>query len=228
MNIAIIPARGGSKRIPRKNIKDFCGKPMIAWSIEAAKNSKLFDHIIVSTDDAEISEVAKAWGAEVPFMRPESLSDDFVGTIDVVAHAVKWALAEGLPLRAICALYATAPFMQAGDLDRGLSCLNSGDWDYAFSVTNFNSSIFRSFAYSDGGVKMFFPEHFEKRSQDFPEALHDAAQFYWGRPKSWIEKRNMFSKKSKPVMLPRWRVQDIDTQEDWVRAEKLSPLIFNN
>src|SRR3989338_983265 len=130
MKIAIIPARGGSKRIPRKNIKGFCGKPMIAWSIEAAKISGLFDHIIVSTDDAEIAEVAKRWGAEVPFMRPAELSDDHAGTTEVIAHATQWALDQNLDLDAVCCIYATAPFIQVNDLKRGLAALESGDWAY--------------------------------------------------------------------------------------------------
>lgn len=134
MRVAVIPARGGSKRIPRKNIKSFCGKPMIAWSIEAAKSSGLFDRIIVSTDDVEIAEVARQWGAEVPFMRPEELSNDHAGTTPVIAHATQWALDQGLEVTAVCCLYATAPFVQTEDIKRGWDALNSGDWDYAFTV----------------------------------------------------------------------------------------------
>ncbi|MDD2914472.1 MAG: pseudaminic acid cytidylyltransferase [Gallionella sp.] len=224
MNIAVIPARGGSKRIPRKNIKDFCGKPMIAWSIEAAKASGLFDRIIVSTDDAEIAEVAKQWGAEVPFMRPPELSDDYAGTTEVVAHAAQWALKQGFDVGAVCCIYATAPFIQADDLKRGLVALESGEWSYAFTVTDFAAPIFRSFKQnSDGGIEMFYPEHFLTRSQDLPMALHDAGQFYWGRHSAWIEGRRIFDRHSIPVVIPRWRVQDIDTQDDWIRAE----LIFN-
>ena len=228
MKIAVIPARGGSKRIPRKNIKDFCGKPMMAWSIEAAKVSSLFDHIIVSTDDAEIAEVAKQWGAEVPFMRPPELSDDYAGTTEVVAHAVQWALEQGFDVDAVCCIYATAPFIQADDLKRGLMTLESGDWSYAFTVTDFAAPIFRSFKQnSEGGIEMFYPEHFTARSQDLPTALHDAGQFYWGRPSAWIEGRRIFDKHSIPVVIPRWRVQDIDTQEDWERAEIVAPAIIN-
>ena len=224
MKIAVIPARGGSKRIPRKNIKDFCGKPMIAWSIEAAKTSGLFDHIIVSTDDAEIAEVAKQWGAEVPFMRPDELSNDYAGTTEVIAHATQWALDQGFDVDAVCCIYATAPFIQVEDLKRGWDALKSGDWAYAFTVTDFASSIFRSFKQnSEGGLEMFFPEYFSTRSQDLPTALHDAGQFYWGRPSAWIGNKRIFDRHSVPVIIPRWRVQDIDTQDDWKRAE----LIFN-
>jgi pseudaminic acid cytidylyltransferase len=143
MKIAVIPARGGSKRIPRKNIKHFCDKPMIAWSIEAAKSSGLFEHIIVSTDDAEIAKVARHWGAEVPFMRPDELSNDYAGTIEVIAHATQWALDQGFELDAVCCIYATAPFVQVDDIKRGWEALDSGNWDYAFTVTDFAAPIFR-------------------------------------------------------------------------------------
>lgn len=224
MRIAVIPARGGSKRIPRKNIKDFCGKPMIAWSIEVAKVSGLFDHIIVSTDDAEIAKVAKQWGAEVPFMRSAELSSDYAGTTEVIAHATQWAIDQGWPVTAVCCIYATAPFVQADDIQRGLEALESGDWEYTFSVTNFAASIFRSFKLNaEGRIEMFFPKHFSTRSQDLPTALHDAAQFYWGKPSAWIEGKRIFAQHSLPIMIPQWRVQDIDAQDDWTRSE----LIFN-
>nr|MDA3878014.1 pseudaminic acid cytidylyltransferase [Halothiobacillus sp.] len=209
MKIAVIPARGGSKRIPRKNIKPFYGKPMIAWSIEAAKSSGLFEHVVVSTDDAEIAEVARQWGAEVPFMRPEELSSDHAGTTPVIAHATQWALAQGFDVAAVCCIYATAPFVQTDDLKRGWEALSSGDWDYAFTVTDFAAPIFRSFKEtSEGGIEMFFPEHFATRSQDLPVALHDAGQFYWGRPSAWLEGKRNFDRHSKPLLIPRWRVQD--------------------
>ncbi len=220
MKIAVIPARGKSKRIPRKNIKEFCGRPMIAWSIEIAKASKLFDHIIVSTDDAEIAAVSKTWGAEVPFMRPAVLSDDHASTIEVLAHATQWGLRQGWTVSAVCCVYATAPFIQVEDLKLGLETLESGAWAYTFAVTDFAAPIFRSFRkHSEGGVEMFFPEHFSTRSQDFPNAMHDAGQFYWGRPWAWIEGKRIFDRHSVPITIPRWRVQDIDNQDDWVRAE---------
>ena len=224
MNIAVIPARGGSKRIPRKNIKDFCGKPMIAWSIEAAKATGLFDHIIVSTDDAQVAEIAREWGAEVPFIRPFELSDDYAGTTEVVAHATRWSIDQGWSVSAICCIYATAPFVQVDDLRRGLKLLESGNWAYAFSATDFASPIFRAFKQvAEGGVEMFFPEHFATRTQDLPIALHDAGQFYWGRPSAWTEGTRIFDRHSISVVIPRWRVQDIDNQDDWIRAE----LIYN-
>lgn len=224
MRIAVIPARGGSKRIPRKNIRLFCGKPMIAWSIEVAKTSGLFDRIIVSTDDMEIAEVAKQWGAEVPFMRPEELSNDYAGTTEVIAHATQWALDQGFAVDAVCCIYATAPFIQIDDLKRGWDALDSGDWDYAFTVTDFAAPIFRSFKQTaEGGIEMFFPEHFTRRSQDLPVALYDAGQFYWGRPTAWLGDKRIFDIHSVPVIIPRWRVQDIDNWDDWKRAE----IIFN-
>lgn len=222
MMIAVIPARGGSKRIPRKNIKLFRGKPMIAWSIEAAQKSGLFDQIIVSTDDPEIMSVAKQLGATVPFVRPKELSDDYAGTIPVIAHATQWVLDRGFELQAVCCIYATTPLLQIEDLQRGLEALQSGNWDYAFTVTDFPSSIFRAFEQMpDGGLEMFFPENFTDRSQDLPVALHDAGQFYWGLPDAWLKGKRIFDRKSKPIMIPRWRVQDIDTPEDWEYAEKL-------
>ena len=225
MNVAVIPARGGSKRIPRKNIKEFCGRPMIAWPIEVAKESGLFEHIIISTDDEEIAEVAKSYGAEVPFIRPNELSDDYTGTTEVIAHAVSWMYEEGLEPDAICCIYATSVFLTVNDLKKGFEALSKGEWQYAFSVTDYEYPIFRSFKEnSNGGVEMFFPEHFETRSQDLPIALHDAAQFYWGKPNAWLEILNLFEKHSFPVKIPRWRIQDIDTEDDWKRAE----LLFNH
>jgi pseudaminic acid cytidylyltransferase len=218
--IAVIPARGGSKRIPRKNVRNFFGKPMIAWSIDAALSSGLFDHVIVSTDDNEIADIAVQYGAEVPFMRPAELADDYVGTAEVIAHSTQWAVDQFGSIGAVCCIYSTAPFVQADDLKRGLDALCSGEWDFAFSVTDFAFPIFRSFKQNDqGGVEMFFPEHFSTRSQDLPKALHDAGQFYWGLPDAWLSRKRVFSDASFPIFIPRWRVQDIDTEEDLRRAE---------
>jgi N-acylneuraminate cytidylyltransferase len=228
MRIAVIPARGGSKRIPRKNIRPFCGKPMMAWSVDAARDSGLFDHVLVSTDDPEISAIAVKHGAEAPFARPAELANDHAGTIEVIAHTTLWAREQGWPVGAVCCIYATAPFVEIADIRRGLQELETGDWDYAFSATDFPAPIFRAFKRrADGGVEMFFPEHFLTRSQDLPVALHDAAQFYWGRPAAWIEGRRIFGPRSIPIMVPRWRVQDIDNEDDWRRAEIMAPLIMN-
>ncbi|RDE22571.1 pseudaminic acid cytidylyltransferase [Motiliproteus coralliicola] len=228
MRVAVIPARGGSKRIPRKNIKEFCGKPMIAWSIEAAKASGCFDRIIVSTDDDEIAEVAQAWGAEVPFVRPKELSDDFTGTIPVIKHAVEWLDSQGYKAEDICCIYATAPFIRSEDLSRGLESLQNESCDYAFSVTSFPFPIQRAIKIDvQGRVRMFQPEHFMTRSQDLEEAYHDAGQFYWGRREAWLGEKTFFQPGTVPVLLPRHRVQDIDTLEDWTCAELLFELIKN-
>lgn len=220
MNLCIIPARGGSQRIPRKNIKLFCGKPMIAWSIEAAQASGCFDNIMVSTDDEEIAEVAQSFGADVPFVRPSHLSDDHTATIPVIAHAVRWQMEHSQFPTRVCCIYATAPFVQAEDIKRGLEVLKSTDANYAFSVTTFEFPIQRAIRITqEQRVEMFQPEHFETRSQDLEEAWHDAGQFYWGKASSWLESKPIFSRDSVPVSLKRHKVQDIDTPEDWGRAE---------
>lgn len=218
--VAIIPARGGSKRIPRKNIREFCGKPMIAWPIEAAKASGCFDRIIVSTDDVDIADVAKQYGADVPFMRPAALSDDYSGTLPVIRHAVDWLQKNGEPVDYVCCIYATAPFVSPEDLQRGWEMIKQEAVSYAFSVTSYAFPIQRAIRLTESGrVAMFNPEHFNTRSQDLEEAWHDAGQFYWGTAEAWLEERALFSDGSVPVKLPRHRVQDIDTPEDWTRAE---------
>lgn len=226
MNVAIIPARGGSKRIPRKNIKIFHGKPMIAWSIEAARAADCFARIIVSTDDAEIAEVAREYGAEVPFIRPAELSNDHTGTIPVIAHAIDWLQQQGEQVDEVCCIYATAPFVQAEDLRRGLTLLREKEADYVFAVTSYAFPIQRAVRINGRGeVEMFQPEHFATRSQDLEEAYHDAGQFYWGLARTWSAQQPVFSGRSVPLVLPRSRVQDIDTPEDWVRAELLYRLL---
>ena len=227
MKIAVIPARGGSKRIPRKNIKDFCGKPMIVWSIEAAKASGSFDHIIVSTDDNEIAELAKKHGAEVPFIRPAELSDDYVGTGDVVKHAVEWAIKNIGKPEFICTIYATAPFIKPTDILKGLNSLVENNSQIAFAVTSFSFPIQRAIKINKNGrVEMFQPENFMVRSQDLEPAYHDAGQFYWATTDAVLNDVLAFSKEAVPVILPRHRVQDIDTYEDWGRAELLFQLML--
>ncbi|HDS1210615.1 pseudaminic acid cytidylyltransferase [Shewanella algae] len=222
MNICIIPARGGSKRIPRKNIKEFHGKPMIAYSIAAARESGCFDKVIVSTDDAEIAEVARLWGAETPFVRPDNIADDYATTIDVVQHAIEWCENQGWLFDKVCCIYATAPFVQPKDIKRGLNLLEESDIQYAFSATSFAFPIQRAF-YLDANehVNMFQPEHLNTRSQDLIEAYHDAGQFYWGNVSAFKAALAFFAPHSMPVLLPRKRVQDIDTAEDWDIAEAM-------
>ncbi|MDS1140033.1 pseudaminic acid cytidylyltransferase [Pusillimonas sp. SM2304] len=220
MRLAIIPARGGSKRIPRKNIKNFCGKPMLAWSIEAARRSGCFDRVVISTDDDEIADIAIRYGAEVPFLRPTSLSDDYTGTVPVVAHAINWHQQQGVEPSLVCCIYATAPFVRPNDITEGLEKLVNSGCDYAFSVTSYPFPIQRAVRINnEGRVSMFQPKYLHTRSQDLEEAFHDAGQFYWGASHAWLEGRPIFGVNSVPVVLPRYRVQDIDTPEDWLRAE---------
>lgn len=226
MKLAIIPARGGSKRIPRKNIKIFCGKPSIAWSIEAALNSECFDRVIVSTDDHEIADVALAYGAEVPFIRPPHLADDTTGTIPVVAHAVAWMSAEFVPVEFACCVYATAPFVQPQDLRHAFQILKDSGAEYVFTVTSFAAPLQRAFRITnDYRISMFDPSKFDKRSQDLEAAYHDAAQFYWGKAEAWLSRVPLYSDSSVPLVLPRHRVQDLDTQDDWLRAELMFKIL---
>lgn len=226
MNLAVIPARGGSKRIPRKNIKHFCGKPIIAWSIEAALKSKCFDKVIVSTDDAEIAEVSRQWGAEVPFMRPAELSDDYVGIAAVIRHAIEWYIEHITIFEYVCCIFATAPFVEAKYLRNGLEILKKNNADSALAVTSFPFPIQRAVRITkDGFLEMFQPEHYLTRSQDLEKAYHDCGQFSWGRPDAWRDNVGRFPKKVIPLILPRHRVQDIDTPEDWRRAELLFKLL---
>lgn len=222
MKIAIIPARGGSKRIPRKNIKLFHGKPMIAYSIETAKASGCFDKIIVSTDDQEIADVAREYGADVPFLRPSDIADDHATTLDVLQHAVNWCEDNLGNIDYVCCIYATAPFIQVQDLQSGLALVQEPEVEYAFSATSFPFPIQRAIKLSEKGeVAMFEPENALVRSQDLEEAYHDAGQFYWGSVNAFKSKLGIFGSYSRVVLLPRKRVQDIDTLEDWELAEAL-------
>lgn len=222
MRLAVIPARGGSKRIPRKNIKLFCGKPMIAWSIDAARLSGCFDNIIVSTDDSEIAEVALAYGAKVPFTRPPELSDDHTGTAKVIAHAIDWMNSNVDQVDFACCIYATAPFIKVEDLRLGYDQLRLSKADYAFSVTSYPFPIQRAIRITaNNRVEMFNPQHFNTRSQDLESTFHDAGQFYWGKASAWLKDKQLFTHDALPVLLPRHRVQDIDTLEDWECAEWL-------
>lgn len=219
MNLCVIPARGGSKRIPRKNIRDFCGKPMIAWSIEAAIKSGLFEHIVVSTDDDEIAAVATSLGAEVPFRRPVELADDHTATRPVVNHAIRDTEQRFVRPVHVCCIYPTAPFIQISDLQRGLDQLINSGADFAFTVTHFAYPIQRALKLTESGrVAMFQPEHRKTRSQDLERAYHDAGQFYWGLTEAFLDDRDTFSSLASPIVLPNWRVVDIDNEEDWDRA----------
>jgi pseudaminic acid cytidylyltransferase len=220
MIVAIIPARGGSKRIPGKNIRLFAGKPIIVYSIAAAQKCGLFDRIVVSTDDAEIAAVARDCGAETPFVRPPELSDEHAGTIAVTGHAVTWLAEHGCDAELVCCIYATAPFLAAEDLRRGHDVLIESGKTFAFSVTSFPFPIQRALRITqDGVVAAMHPQWIEWRSQDLEEAHHDAGQFYWGRAEGFRDKLSLYADNAVPVILPRYRVQDIDTVEDWRQAE---------
>ncbi len=229
MNICVIPARGGSKRIPRKNIKAFNGKPIIAYSIEAAIESKCFDKVIVSTDDHEISLVSKSYGAEVPFMRPNDLANDYTTTIPVIKHAINWMENENYTIDNVCCLYATAPFIQTKSINKSYKQLIDTDASYCFSVTNFVFPIQRAIKISENNrVNMFYPENFNTRSQDLDESFHDAGQFYWGKAEAFQDEVPIFSNDAVAFILPRYLVQDIDTLEDWVRAELMYQVLLSS
>ena len=222
MRLAVIPARGGSKRIPRKNIRLFAGKPMIAHAITAARASGLFDHVIVSTDDQEISHIACAWGAETPFVRPAELADDNTPTAPVVTHAIM-ACEEriGGQIDYVCCIYPSVPFIQIGDLLESFELLTRSDTDYCFPVTEFPSAIQRAMRQEENGRMLsFYPQYELVRTQDFEKAYHDAGQFYWGSKQAWLTNLHIHSSGT-GFPIPGWRVVDIDTEDDWERAERM-------
>lgn len=228
MNIAVIPARGGSKRIPRKNIKPFAGKPMIAYAIEAAQASGVFDHIVVSTEDTEIAEFAVSIGAELPFMRPRDLADDVTPTVPVIAHAIKACAAVGWRAQRVCCIYPGVPLIQQQDLRRALALLELGGTAYVFPVTPFPSPIQRALARDEQGcARPFHPEYVSTRTQDLQPAYYDAGQFYWGNASAWLDGVNIHAN-GKTIILPEWRVVDIDTPADWERAEALYRTIMGS
>jgi pseudaminic acid cytidylyltransferase len=224
MNLCVIPARGGSKRIPRKNIKEFCGKPMIAYAIEAAKSSNLFDSIVVSTDDSEIASISGSYGAEVPFMRPEELANDYAGTVEVIAHAICECDKAGLKPEIVCCMYPCVPLIQVEDIQKTLTLLESTSCaEYAFPITAFPSAIQRGLSRNANGMmSSFLPEKEQIRSQDFEPAYYDVGQFYWGYRDSWLQNARIHNS-GVGLLIPSWRVADIDTPEDWLRAE----ILFN-
>lgn len=218
MNIAIIPARGGSKRIPRKNIKEFCGQPMISYAINAAKETGLFEHIIVSTDDEEIARIAIECGAETPFIRPAELANDYTPTNPVVSHAIDICRELGVDPDFVCCIYPGVPLIQAADIEGAFNCLTNTDVDSCYPVTEFPSAPQRALKRaSDGTMKYFHPEFRMTRTQDLEPAYYDAGQFYWGKTNAWLSKNNIAD--GLGYLIPNWRVVDIDTPEDWKRAE---------
>ena len=230
MNIAVIPARGGSKRIPRKNIRDFCGMPMIAHSITNALESGCIDEVVVSTDDPEIADVAKSYGASVPFMRPKELADDYTGTSPVVRHAIQTLLDKNWSIDYCACIYATSPLLSAAYIKEGLDRLkNHPDIAYVFTAERYSFPIQRAIIKtSSGGVVPFDKVGITKRSQDLEPTYHDAGQLYWGHSNTWLNpQKAIFSPESRMIVLPAHLVQDIDTLEDWTRAEMLFKLLKN-
>ena len=229
MKTAVIPARGGSKRIHRKNIRLFHGKPIIAWSIEAAIKSNCFDRVIVSTDDEEIAKIAESFGAEVPFMRPKNISDDFTGTIPVIVHAILEEKKIGNNPEMVCCIYATAPFISIKSLQDGVKIASEKDTSFSISVTEYPFPIQRAIKIQQNDkLEMLQPEFFNTRSQDLTKTYHDAGQFYCGKTSSWIDCDSLFAEYCKPIFLPSYHVQDIDTEEDWIRAEALFQVLKDN
>lgn len=224
MNIAIIPARGGSKRIKRKNIKNFIDEPIIAKSISAAIRSNIFDSVIVSTDDDEIKKIALSFGAEVPFLRPGELSDDYTPTVPVIKHAInQFNITHVDQVKYACCIYPTAPFVQPEDLVDAYVRLSSDfDLDYVFPVVEYDYPIQRALSIDEHqSIKMIYPENYDVRSQDLEKSYHDAGQFYWGRAKSWLNEVSIFNGNSACVVMPRMRAMDIDTYDDWLFAESM-------
>lgn len=219
MNIAIIPARGGSKRIPRKNIRPFAGKPMIAHAIGAARASGLFEHVVVSTDDDEIAAIAQEWGAEVPFRRPAELADDHTPTVPVIADAILRCEALGWQPDYVCCIYPCVPLMLCSDIDAALQALETSKCNYSFPVACFPAAIQRALKLdAQGRVAAFSTEYELARNQDLEPAFHDTGQFYWGKRRAWLEQDRIYAD-SIGMVIPNWRAVDIDTLEDWQRAE---------
>jgi pseudaminic acid cytidylyltransferase len=226
MNIAVIPARGGSKRIPRKNVKEFAGKPMIAYAISAARQSGLFDHIIVSTDDTQIAELAKQWGAEIPFMRPKELADDHTATVPVIANAITLCKEHGWNAEYVCCIYPAVPFLQVEDLTLSFQQLKQSDAQFSFPVTEFDSAIQRALKRDEEGrLKPFYPEYELTRTQDLEPSYYDAGQFYWGKADDWMKSAKIHSQ-GIGYVIPSWRVVDIDTPDDWKRAELMHKVLI--
>ena len=223
-NICIIPARGGSKRIPRKNIKEFLGKPIIAYSIEAALNSGLFDETMVSTDDHKIAEIAKQYGASVPFMRSAETANDFASSEDVLVEVLNEYLKRGKVFDNMCCIYATAPLISSNDLAEALQLMNNSKFDCVYPVVQFSYPIWRCLDVAeDGSMKRHWPEYENSRSQDLPKEYHDTGTFYWYK----LQQGALASGKIGAIIVPEDRVQDIDTETDWKLAEMKYKLLNN-
>lgn len=219
-SVIIIPARGGSKRIAGKNIRNFAGKPMIAYAIQAALDAKVADRVIVSTESEEIARIARQWGAEVPFIRPLELADDQTPTSPVILHAIDELEKNDYSADYICCLYATTPFVQPHQIKCGLQMVTSGTAMSTCTVARFPSSIWRGLRLNNEDcLEAIWPEHRPARSQDLPESYYDAGQFYWAKTANYRQTRSFLGKGCKPIILPRYLAIDLDTLEDWYTAE---------
>lgn len=219
-SVAIITARGGSKRIPRKNIRDFCGKPIIAYSIQAALDAGCFDQIMVSTDDDEIARVSRAAGAAVPFLRSARTSSDHATTAEVLVEVLEEYRSRGAMFDAACTIYPTAPFVTPNGLNAGLRLLEkNSDLSGVIPVTRFSYPIQRALRLTGDRISLFQPEHLLTRSQDLEPAYHDAGQFYWVRVPAFLKTPSLMTSTTAAIVLPEWQVQDIDNDDDWIAAE---------
>lgn len=226
-NVAIIPARGGSKRIPRKNIRDFLGKPIIAYSIETALESSLFDEVMVSTDDEEIAEVARKYGAKVPFMRSKENAGDYATTVDVIIEVLQKYQEQRKQFMNGCCIYPTAPLLKPVFIKNGYEKLINESFGTVFPVVEFLYPIQRSLKLNGKDrVEMNWPEYLETRSQDLPKAYHDAGQFYWFKVEEVLKEKKLFGNNSGAIILKNTSVQDIDTEDDWRLAEMKAKLIW--
>lgn len=220
--VAIVPARGGSKRIPKKNIRTFLGRPLISYSLNCLIESNLFEEIIVSTDDEEIAKVAESQGPCRVVQRPKDLADDYATSSEVISHAAK---SLGLVDEVICCAYPTAPLMAVADLQSGFDLFASGKWQYVFAATNYRYPVQRSFTRQDGGgLQMLDPAAYLSRSQDLTPVFHDVGWFYWAQASTWRDQSTIFSAQSSFVEIPANRAIDIDTEEDWKMAEAMYTL----
>lgn len=217
--IAIIPARGGSKRIPRKNIKLFMGKPIIAYSIEVALKSELFEEVMVSTDDEEIAEVARGYGAQVPFLRSEKISSDYATTADVICEVLENYKTRGIDFDIVTCIYATAPFLSCDKLRQGMDMIKNGSYDVVFTMVPYSYPIQRTLIIRDEKVCMKWPEYKNTRSQDLETAFHDAGQFYISTKQAWDLQKSFWGENTGAIILDELEVQDLDTVTDWALAE---------
>ena len=229
MNIAIIPARAGSKRIPNKNTKLFSGKPVIYYPIEAALSSKIFSKVIISTDSKKIAKVAQKFGAEVPFIRPKNLSNDYTGIADVMEHALKFLQRKNLNPNFVCCIFPVNPFIRKSDILKGYKKIINSDWQFVFTAVESKFPVYRSFLQEKNqGLKMIFPKNYSTRSQDLQKVYSDAGQFYWGKRSAWISKKKIFSRYSSIINIPYQRANDIDTLDDWKYAELMKKIIASS